>query len=65
MKLQVNDSGAWRNVVSFEPERKIEVATAGAALLQAAGSPKTTMRICDGDQVVARCGPPAFNWWFE
>ncbi|HAV37008.1 MAG TPA: hypothetical protein DCX52_11755 [Massilia sp.] len=62
MKLQIKDSGAWRNVVIFDPSRKAEVEAASAALLQAAGAEKTSMRICEGDQVQAYCEPPGCSW---
>lgn len=62
MKLQVKDSGAWRNVLSFERERMADVEATSAALLAAACCSKTTMRICDGDRVVSRCEPPARMW---
>ena len=65
MKLQIKDSGAWRNVISFDASRTADVEVAGAALLQAAGCSKTTMRICEGDQVLARCEPPTCMWRFE
>jgi hypothetical protein len=65
MKLQIKDSGAWRNVASFEPAKMAEVEKASAALLQAVACPKTSMRICDGDQVLARCEAPAHTWRFE
>ena len=35
---------------------------AGAALLQAAGCSRTTLRISDGDQSLAYCEPPACSW---
>lgn len=65
MKLQIKDSGAWRNVLSFDPSRTADVEAASAALLQAVGCPKTVMRMCEGDQVRARCEPPACMWRFE
>jgi hypothetical protein len=65
MKLQIKDSGAWRNVVSFTPDRMADVEVASAALLEAAECTKTTMRICEGDQVLARCEPPACMWRLE
>jgi len=64
MKLQVKDSGAWRNVVSFAPDRMADVEVASAALLQAAGCEKTAMRISEGDQVLARCETPDCMWRF-
>jgi hypothetical protein len=62
MKLQVKDSGAWRNVLTFEPERRADVEAASAALLRAAVCSKSTLRICAGETVLARCEPPACAW---
>jgi hypothetical protein len=64
MKLQVKDSGAWRNVISFDASRIADVEAASAALLQAAGCSKTVMRISEGDQVLARCETPDLRWRF-
>ena len=64
MKLQIKDSGAWRNVVSFEASRMADIERASAVLLQAAGCEKTSMRICEGDQVLARCETPDCMWRF-
>lgn len=62
MKLQIKDSGAWRNVLNFDPARRADVEAAGVALLQASGCLKTTLRISEGDQVQAYCEPPACTW---
>jgi len=62
MRLQVKDSGAWRNVLVFEAGRTAEVETAASELLRAAGGLRTTMRICDGDRVMAYCEQPACEW---
>ena len=62
MKLQVKDSGAWRNVVAFDASRTAEVEAAAAALLRAAGGLGMAMRICDGDLVMARCEQPDCEW---
>jgi len=62
MKLQVKDSGAWRNVLHFDAARTADVETAAAALLRAAGGLKTSMRICCGDLVMAYCEQPACEW---
>lgn len=47
MKLQIKDSGAWRNVVSFDLERRAAVEVAGAALLQATGCPPLDFKFID------------------
>jgi len=62
MKLQVKDSGAWRNVLHFDAGRAAEVEQAAAALLRAAGGLGTAMRTVDGDLVLAYCEQPACAW---
>jgi len=62
MKLQVKDSGAWRNVMHFDAAHTAEVEGAAAALLRAAGGLKASMRICDGDLVMAYCEQPDCAW---
>ena len=62
MKLQIKDSGAWRNVLSFSAGNSSEVEQAAAALLRAAGGLGTAMRIMDGDLVMRYCEQPACEW---
>lgn len=62
MKLQVKDSGAWRNVLHFDASRMDEVERTAAELLRAAGGLRTSMRIADGDLVMAYCEQPACRW---
>jgi hypothetical protein len=62
MKLQVKDSGAWRNVLHFDASRTADVEEAAAALLRAAGGLRTAMRIADGDLVMSYCEQPACTW---
>ena len=62
MKLQVKDSGAWRNVLPFDAGRTAEVEVAAAALLRATGGLSTVMRIVDGDLVMAYCAQPDCLW---
>lgn len=62
MKLQIKDSGAWRNVLSFSAGSATEVEQAAAALLRAAGGLGTSMRIMDGDLVMRYCEQPACVW---
>lgn len=45
MKLQIKDSGAWRNVVSFDDAQQMQVEHAGLLLMRAIDSPKVSMRI--------------------
>ena len=62
MKLQIKDSGAWRNVLSFSAGNAAEVEQAAAALLRAAGGLGTAMRVTDGDLVMRYCEQPACEW---
>jgi len=62
MKLQIKDSGAWRNVLSFSAANASEVEQAAAALLGAAGGLGTTMRITDDGLVLRYCAQPACVW---
>lgn len=62
MKLQIKDSGAWRNIaVIAEPQRQAVMA-AGADLLRSLRQPMTDLRIADGDQVIYRCSGIDFLW---
>lgn len=48
LKLQINDSGSWRNLISFSRADDLacaHVLTAGPLLAAAAG-PRATLRIC-------------------
>jgi len=49
MKLQIKDSGAWRNVISFTDEQQQAVEAAGIELMKAIDSPKVSMRIVRDD----------------
>ena len=62
MKLQIKDSGAWRNVLSFRAGNATEVELAAAALLRAAGGLGTAMRVTYGDLVMRYCEQPACEW---
>ena len=62
MKLQIKDSGAWRNVLSFSAGNAADVEEAAAALLRAAGGLGVSMRIMDGDLVMCYCEQPACVW---
>lgn len=58
MQLQVNNSGAWKNVVSFAPHSLDDV-KACATLLGIIGrehSGDVTFRVVNGEQVVC-------SWW--
>lgn len=62
LKLQIKDSGAWRNVLSFPGERREQVQVAAANLLEVGGAGRSAMRLVDGDTVVASCEQPACQW---
>ena len=62
MKLQIKDSGSWRNVVSFDLERCDDVMHHAVFLLKALQEPRTVMRIADGDRVIAYCKAPDYEW---
>ena len=51
LKLQVNTSGAWRNIIDFERDDDIACAAVltAAPLLAAAAGPGATLRICSAD----------------
>lgn len=64
MKLQINDSGAWRNICPVTDQTRDEVMRAAADLLRSMQQPKTTMRLADGDRAVYYCKAPLFLWSF-
>ena len=51
LKLQVNTSGAWRNVIDFPRDDDLACAhvLTAAPLLAAAAGPGATLRICSAD----------------
>ena len=51
LKLQVNTSGAWRNVIEFDRGDDLACAAVltAAPLLAAAAGPGATLRICSAD----------------
>lgn len=62
MKLQIKDSGSWRNVLDFQPEQTDDIEIAGTLLLRAIRPTKSVLRISDGDQVIAYCEAPHCTW---
>lgn len=62
MKLQIKDSGSWRNVCHFDQVQKIKVMKAGELLLGALAPTRTTLRVVDGDSVIASCYGPDYVW---
>jgi hypothetical protein len=62
MKLQLKDSGAWRDVGRFDSERQEDVRAASAALMAAMTNQKTVLRIVDDATVQAYCESPFLAW---
>lgn len=62
MKLQIKDSGAWRNILDFQPEQCDDIETAGTLLLRAVRPTKTMLRIIDSERVIAYCEAPHCTW---
>jgi hypothetical protein len=62
MKLQIKDSGAWRNMVSFTVTEQINVMHAAADLLRSLQQPKTVLRVAEGDKPLFFCRAPSFVW---
>lgn len=62
MKLQINLHGSWRDVLSFPPERQMEIRTHAATLLSLSGM-RASMRIATDDNLsLVRCKAPDFTW---
>lgn len=59
LMLQANSSGAWRNVLAFDPAHRDEVKAAAAKLAAAAGVP---MRIAFDNVAQESCRAPLFQW---
>ena len=62
MKLQIKDSGAWRNMAAFTHQEEPEVLRAGAELLRALAQPTTVLRIAEGDTPLLFCRAPECEW---
>lgn len=62
LKLQIKDSGAWRDVLRFPAEHQDRVQVAAANLLEVRGGGRAAMRMVDGQTVIARCEQPACEW---
>lgn len=65
MKLQINDNGAWRNVLSFPCERDVLLAVGDAAVaLCSAARSQGNLRILDDQhEVLGYCDGPEFREW--
>ena len=62
MKLQIKDSGAWRNLFSVTDQQRPHVLAAAASFLTALNQPQTVMRLVENDVVLDSCAGPAFRW---
>lgn len=62
MKLQIKDSGAWRNLVAFTTAEEVNVMHAAAGLLRALQQPQTVMRVAEGDTPLFFCRAPGYLW---
>lgn len=60
MKLQLNQSGAWRNVAEFPLDREADVRAAAVALALAAGH--CSLRIVDPSGTVAASWTSREGW---
>lgn len=61
MKLQINDSGGWRNVMSFDAEKEDRVRFAAQALASL-GERNVKLRILDADGNVTAHHQPGHGW---
>ena len=62
MKLQINQRGAWRDVVEFEPAQLRHIQAAAIPLAREIGE-RTKWRITeDSRTAVAYLEAPSFNW---
>jgi hypothetical protein len=62
MKLQVNNSGAWRDVIRFDAGDEAFIRQQAANLLRLSDG-KASLRIADDQNTAtARCIAPAFEW---
>lgn len=62
MKLQVNTSGAWRDVIRFDAADEAFIRQQSANLLRVSDG-KASLRIADDQNTAtARCIGPDFEW---
>lgn len=62
MRLQIKDSGAWRNMAAFTIREQADVMQAAANLLRNLQQPKTVLRVAEGDKPLFFCRAPNFLW---
>lgn len=62
MKLQVNNTGAWRDVIRFDLRDEASIRQHAATLVRLSDG-KATLRIADDqNNATARCSGPEFEW---
>lgn len=62
MKLQVNNSGAWRDVIRFDAGDEAFIRQQAATLVRLSDG-KSSLRIADDqNNATARCIGPEFEW---
>lgn len=62
MKLQLNESGSWRNVLTFNQEQQANVEETAAMLVRAAGGSASLSMLDDSGTRIAYCAGPDFVW---
>jgi hypothetical protein len=66
LKLQIKDSGAWRNVMSFTAHTEPRIKMLAAEMMGFQTNPKAALRIVKPvngyDQVKAWCEGPNWAW---
>lgn len=62
MRLQIKDSGAWRNMAAFTTVEQSDVMQAASSLLQALQQPHTVLRVAEGDTPLFFCRAPDYLW---
>ncbi len=62
MKLQVNNTGAWRDVIRFDAKDEATIRQHAATLVRLSDG-KASLRIADDQNTAtARCVGPEFDW---
>lgn len=63
MKLQVNDSGSWRDMLKNVPDDRLKaIMLSGTILMRGLRDTHIKLRLLDGDAVYGYCEPPRYSW---
>lgn len=62
MKLQINEAGSWRNVLSFNPEQRTNVEEAAVMLAKAADLNSSLSILDEVGARIAICRAPDYTW---